>query len=135
MAQALLKLGTERALVVCGDDGLDEISLSVATHVAEIKDGKITEYQVLPEDFNLKQEPIENLRVSSKEESCQAALKVIRGDVNAASKIVCLNAAAALYVAGLVKTVKEGILTAMDALESGRVEKKLKQVVQFSQKA
>jgi anthranilate phosphoribosyltransferase len=121
-------------MVVHGEDGLDEISLSAATDVAEIKDGKIRQYRVIPEDFNLKQEPIENLRVSSKEESCQIALKVIRGDVNAASKIICLNSAAALYVADRVKTVKEGILLAMDVLENGSVERKLKQIVQFSQK-
>ncbi len=134
-AEALLKLGIERAMVVHGDDGMDEISLSAATDVAEIKEGKITRYRVMPENFNLKQEPIENLRVSSKEESCDVALKVIRGDVNAASKIVCLNTAAALVVAGKARVMKEGLLMAMDVLENGSVEKKLKQIAQFSQKA
>ncbi len=135
LAQALLKLGIERALVVHGDDGLDEISVSGATNVAEIRQGSVMQYRVLPEDFNLKQEPIENLRVSSKEESLDLALKVIQGDVNAASKIVCLNAAAALYLSDKVHSIKEGILMAMDMLQDRRVEKKLKQVAQFSQKA
>ena len=128
-------MGIQRALVVHGDDGLDEISLSASTDVAEIEDGVIKQYRVRPEDFNLKEEPIENLRVSSKEESRSAAMGVIRGDMNAASKIVCLNAAAALYICGKVPSIKAGILTAMDVLENGRVEKKLKQIVQFSQKA
>ncbi len=135
MAHALLELGAERAMVVHGEDGLDEISLSAATGVAEIKNGKIEQYSVIPEDFNLKEEPIENLRVSSKEQSRDTALRVLQGEVNAASKIVCLNAAAALYVAGKAKTVKEGILMAMDALKNGNAEKKLKQVAKFSQKA
>lgn len=135
LAKVLLKLGVERALVVHGEDGLDEISLSAPTDVAEIKEGVITQYRVGPEDFNLKQESIENLRVNSKEESCDVALRVIRGDSNAASKIVCLNAAGALYVCDKAHSIKEGILMAMDALENGRVERKLKQIVQFSQKA
>ena len=133
-AQALLELGVEHAMVVYGEDGLDEITLSAATDVVEIKNGKIEEYRIIPEDFNLKEEPIENLRVSSREQSLEVALKVICGEVNAAGKIVCLNAAAALCVAGKTKTMKEGILMAMDALKNGVVEKKLKQVVQFSQK-
>ena len=134
-AEVLLKLGASRALVVHGEDGLDEISLSAATQVAEIKDGKIREYRVMPEDFNMKQESLESLRVGSKEESRDVALKVLAGDSNAASKIVCLNAAAALYVADKVRSIKEGILMSMDALENGLAEKKLKQISQFSQKA
>lgn len=135
LAQVLLKLGVQRAMVVHGEDGLDEISLSASTDVAEIKEGVITQYRVRPEDFNLKEEPIENLRVTSKEQSRDVALRVLGGDMNAASKIVCLNAAAALYVCEKVHSIKEGILLAMDTIESGRAEKKLKQIVQFSQKA
>ncbi len=135
MAEVLLKLGTQHAFVVYGTDGVDEISLSAETLIAEIKDGKISHSKALPEDFNLKREPLENLRVSSKEESCQTALKVIQGDVGAASKITCINAAAALYLAGKAKSLKEGLLLAMDALENGNVEKKLKQIVHFTQKA
>ena len=134
-AEVLLKLGVRRALVAHGEDGLDEISISAATQVAEIKDGKVLEYRVMPEDFNMKQESLESLRVGSKEESRDTALKVLQGDSGAASKIVCLNAAAALYVADIAKSVKEGILMAMDVLESGRAAKKLKQIALFSQKS
>ncbi len=132
--ECLLKLGVTSALIVHGEDGLDEISLSAATDVAEITGGAVKEYRVRPEDFNLKAEPIENLRVATKEEGCAIAQRVIRGDVNAASKIVCMNAAAAIYLGGKAASVKAGLLVAMDMLENGRVEKKLKQIVQFSQK-
>jgi anthranilate phosphoribosyltransferase len=134
-AEVLLKLGAQRALVVHSEDGLDEISIGAGTRVAEIRDGKILEYRVMPEDFNMKQESLENLRVAGKDESLAAALKVLQGDSGAGAKIVTLNAAAALYVADKARSIKEGILMAMDVLGSGRAEKKLKQIVQFTQKA
>ena len=133
MAGVLLKLGAKRAMVVHSEDGLDEISLSAGTSVAEIKEGKLSQYNVMPEDFNLKQETLESLRVHTRDEAVAAAGQVIRGDAGAGTKIVCLNAAAALYVADKAPSIKQGILMAMDALESGSVEKKLKQVAHFSQ--
>ena len=135
MAGVLQKLGVKRAMVVYGHDGLDEISLSSGTTIAEIKDDQSFQYEVSPEHFNMKRESLDNFRVSSKEESLECAQQVLRGDTGASSKIVCLNSAAALYVAGQAMSVKQGILMSMDALESGRAEKKLKQIAQFSQKA
>lgn len=134
VAEALKTLGTRRAMVVHGKDGLDEISLSGETRIAELKDGDIFEYTVVPEDFNLKREPLENLRCHTPEMNLEAARQVLRGDSGAAAKIVCLNAAAALYVAGKAGSVKEGVLVAMDAIESGRAGKTLKAVADFSQK-
>ena len=134
MAEALHKLGAKRAMVVHGEDGLDELSLSAATSVAELKDGQIREYRVRPEDFNLKEEPIENLRVYSKEENLKTALRVLESEAIAATKIVCLNAGAALMIAGKVSSVKQGILMAMDTIESGLADKKLKQIARFTQK-
>ena len=134
MAEVLLSLGVKRAMVVHGHDGLDEISLSAPTAVAEVKDGRVSQYEVTPESFNLKREPIENLRVHSKEEALTVALQVLRADACAATKIVCLNAAAALMVAGKVPSVKQGILIAMNVLESGAAKKKLTQIAKFSQK-
>lgn len=124
VAEALMRLGSERALVVHGADGMDEMSLSGETFVAELSDGAIREYEVVPEDFGLKRESIASLRCETKEESLRAARNVLQNDATAASKIVCLNAAAALYVSGVASSVKEGLLRAMDALESGRAEKK-----------
>ncbi len=134
-AQALSALGTQRALVVHGKDGLDEISLSGETLVAELDGGKVREYTVVPEDFGMKREPLENLRCQTPEQALETARRVLAGDIGAASKIVCLNAAAALYAAGKATSIKEGVLASMDALEGGLAEKMLKVVVKFSQKA
>jgi len=133
VAQALAKLGTSRALVVHGKDGLDEISLSGETRIAEIKGGELLEYTVVPEDFNMKREPLENLRCLTVEQNVETAKRVLAGDSGAATKIVCLNAAAALYVAGKAGSIKEGVLAAMDVFESGRAEKTLNAVVKFTQ--
>lgn len=134
VAQALQKLGLKRALVVHGKDGLDEITLSAETKIAELKDGAVSEYTVSPEDFNLKREPLENLRCQTPEENLRAAREVFNGDNGAPKKIVCLNAAAALYVAGLAHSIKEGVLLAMDAIDSGKAAKTCKAVAELTQK-
>jgi anthranilate phosphoribosyltransferase len=131
-AEALKKLGCVRAMVVHGMDGLDEISLSGETKVAELKEGRIISYTVVPEDFSLKREPLENIRCLTVLDAKNAAIKVLSGDNGAPTKIVCLNAAAALYVSGKAHSIKEGILLAMDALDAGLVDKKLKIVAEFS---
>jgi anthranilate phosphoribosyltransferase len=135
VAESLSRLGVKRAIVVHGKDGLDEISLSGETMLAELDNGRITESAVVPEDFGMKREPLENLRCHTPEENLESARRVLAGDSNAASKIVCLNAAAALYVAGKANSIKEGVLAAMNALESGAAEKTLKAVVTFSQRS
>ena len=134
VAGALDKLGIRRALVVHGKDGLDEISLSGPTSVAELREGRVSEYSVVPEDFGLKREPLENLRCRTPQQSLEAARSVLRGDNGAPTKIVCLNSAAALYVAGKTASIKEGVLAAMDALEAGLADKKLKAIAHFTQR-
>ena len=134
-AEALKKLGCSRAMVVHGMDGLDEISLSGETKVAELKDGQISVYTVAPEDFGMKREPLDNIRCLTVEDAKNAALEVLSGDNRAPTKIVCLNAAAALYVSGKAHSMKEGVLLAMDALDGGLVNRKLKQIAEFSKKA
>ncbi len=134
VAGALKKLGCSRAMVVHGMEGLDEISLSGETKIAELNGGKIKTYTVVPEDFSLKQESLESIRCLTAQDAKNAALQVLHGDNSAPTKIVCLNAAAALYVAGKANSIKEGMLLAMDALDGGRVDKKLKAVAAFSKK-
>lgn len=131
MAQVLAHLGVERALVVHGHDGLDEISLSGKTSICEVMGKEISHYEVVPEDFNLKRESIESLRCATKDASHKMALQVLAGDQSAALKIVSLNAAAALYACGKVKTIKEGVLQALDALETGLAKRKLAAIVAF----
>ncbi len=131
MAQVLIHLGVERALVVHGHDGLDEISLSGKTTICEVAGKEISQYDVVPEDFNLKRESIESLRCATKDASHKMALRVLEGDQSAALKIVSLNAAAALYACEKVKTIKEGVLRALDTLENGLAKKKLAAIVAF----
>ncbi len=133
VARALAKLGTERAMVVHGKDGLDEISLSGETRIAELKNGEILEYTVVPEDFNMKREALENICCLTVEQNIETARRVLAGDNSAATKIVCLNAAAALYVAGKAGSVKEGVLAAMDVFESGRAQKTFNAIIKFTQ--
>ncbi|PVY76443.1 anthranilate phosphoribosyltransferase [Tamilnaduibacter salinus] len=136
MAETLQRLGSEHVMVVSSKDGLDEISLANSTHVAELKDGEITEYDITPEDFDIKSQSLVGLNVDSSEESLtliEAALGT-KHDENAdkARDMVALNAGAAIYVAGLAKTMKEGVDMAQDALGSGLAKGKMTELSDFS---
>jgi anthranilate phosphoribosyltransferase len=137
MAEVLQRLGSEHIMVVCSKDGLDEISLASPTHVAELKDGEITEYDITPEDLGIKSESLVGLTVDSSEDS----LKLIRaafgrGHDEMAEKardLIALNAGAAIYVAGLAATPKDGVELALDAIGSGLAAGKMSELADFSQ--
>ncbi len=135
LAQVLLELGLKRALVVHGQDGMDEISLCDQTKVAELGLGKIKSYFLLPEDCGLRRCAAAPLQCSSKEACRQAALQVLQGIEGPAHDIVCLNAGAALYIAEKAGTIQEGVLMAKKALRSGATHKKLKEISAFTQSA
>ncbi|MBW0147679.1 anthranilate phosphoribosyltransferase [Marinobacter arenosus] len=137
MAEVLQRLGSEHIMVVCSKDGLDEISLASPTHVAELKNGEITEYDITPEDLGVKSQSLVGLAVESSEDS----LKLIRaafgrGHDEMAEKardLIALNAGAAIYVAGLADTPKAGVELAMDAIGSGLAAGKMSELADFSQ--
>ena len=137
MAEVLQRLGSEHIMVVCSKDGLDEISLAGPTHVAELKDGEITEYDITPEDLGIKSQSLVGLTVDSSEDS----LKLIRaafgrGHDEMAEKardLIALNAGAAIYVAGLANTPKDGVDLALDAIGSGLAAGKMSELADFSQ--
>jgi anthranilate phosphoribosyltransferase len=131
-ARVLQRLGSRHVLVVHGADGMDEISISGMTVVAELKDGNISEYSIAPGDFGLPQAPVELLRVSNSAEACQKLLDVLDNHSGAARDIVQLNAGAAIYVAGLAGSLKEGIQLADQAIGSGAAKTKLDQLVALS---
>ena len=118
--RVLQQLGARRALVVWGRDGMDEISLGAATLVGELRDGVVREYEVEPEDFGLAMASSRNLRVADVGESRAMLLAVLRGEAGVPHDIVCLNAGAALYAAGVVDGIGEGIARARAAISSGR---------------
>lgn len=136
MAEVLAKLGSEHVMVVHAEDGLDEISLSAPTYVAELKNGLITEYQITPEMFGIERADLEGLRVTSAQQSLQLIRDALgaRGTLAAqkAADIIALNAGAALYVGGLVATLAEGVALAEDTVATGLAGEKLKQLVEFS---
>ena len=132
-AQVLRDLGSERAMVVHGNDGVDEISLSDVTQVAEIVQGQIRSYTLTPEDVGLARAPIP--ACASKEESIALARRVLEGERGPAQDAVAFNAGAALAVADLAADVRTGTALAREALASGRVLLKTSEIAARSQKA
>jgi anthranilate phosphoribosyltransferase len=133
-AQVLQRLGSEHVLVVHAQDGLDEISLATETHVAELKDGEISEYSIKPEDFGIESQSLIGLSVESSEESLaliKAALKKGQketGQAEKAADIIALNAGAAIYVSGVADSLKQGVAMAEDMIASGLAWEKLQEL-------
>ena len=136
VAEVLNRLGAEHVMVVHSEDGLDEISAAAATHVAEVKDGTVNEYDVCPEDLGLERTSLEGLEVAGADESLdliRAALSGAPGDrAERARLVVALNAGAALYVAGLEESLANGVATAGQLLESGKPWAKLEALVDYT---
>ncbi|MFT3756558.1 MAG: anthranilate phosphoribosyltransferase [Pseudoxanthomonas sp.] len=128
-ARVLRELGAERALVVWGRDGMDELSLGASTLVGELRDGVVREYELHPEDFGIAMSHSRNLRVSDPAESKVILLKVLDNHPGPARDIVLLNAGAALYVAGVADSVADGIERAREAIASGKAMQKLHEFV------
>jgi anthranilate phosphoribosyltransferase len=135
LAQVLGELGSRHVLVVHGADGMDEISISDGTYIAELKDGKVSEYTVHPDLFGLTTAPITMLRVANIDEACEKLLAVLNNEVGAPRDIVQLNAGAAIYVAGLAKTLEEGVAKADPVIASGAAQDKLAQLIHASNSA
>lgn len=132
VAEVMKRLGTQHALVVHSQDGLDEISLAAPTDVVELKDGDIQAYQIAPEDFGFQTQSLDSLKVANSEESLALVKGALSGEHEAARDIVALNAGAAIYVAGIASTLKEGVLMAEDAIGSGLAKGKLSEFVDFT---
>ena len=132
LAEVLHKLGANHVMVVHGNDGMDEISISDTTNVAELKNGEITEYTIRPEDFGLQQHPIASIRVNDATESLEMVTSVLNNDDSPARDIVLLNAGAAIYVAGLTASHQAGIDRAGEILASGAAKEKLLELINIS---
>ena len=132
-ARVLQELGAERALVVWGRDGMDELSLGAGTLVGELRDGEVREYELHPEDFGIAMAASRNLRVADAAESKAMLLGVLDNKPGPAREIVVLNAGAALYVAGVAESIEDGIARSRDAIASGRALERLQQFVATTQ--
>ena len=131
--RVLQRLGAKRAVVVWGRDNMDEVSLGAATMVGELIDGEIREYEIHPEDFGLQMVASRNLKVSGSMESKEKIYEALDNKTGPVRDIVVLNAGTALYAAGAVPTIKDGLMKAREVLASGAARAKLNQFVQVTQ--
>ena len=131
--RALERLGAEHALVVYGQDGLDEVSLGAATLVGELKNGKITEYQIHPEDFGFAMSSNRALRVETPEQSRAMLQGVLDNQEGPARDIVVFNSAVALYAANVVDSIEAGLAPARVAIADGGAKAKLQQLIARTQ--
>jgi anthranilate phosphoribosyltransferase len=127
--RVLQALGARHAMVVWGRDGMDEISLGAATLVGELRGGEVREYEIEPEDFGLAMASSRNLRVESVDESRAMLLDALGGRHGVPHDIVCLNAGAALYTAGVAGDIDEGIALARETIASGAAHAKLMEFI------
>ncbi|MBI3716110.1 MAG: anthranilate phosphoribosyltransferase [Betaproteobacteria bacterium] len=134
-ARVLKQLGSTHVMVVHGNDGLDEISLSGPTAVAELKHGFVTEFTIEPKQFGLDIAPLAELHAADKEASKTMVLSVLDGKPGPAKDIVMLNAGAAIYVAGIATDLWGGVAKAREVIESGAARAKLAELVAFTNAA
>ena len=131
-ARVLKMLGSKHVLTVHGQDGLDEITITGHTFVAELKHDFITEYSIEPRQFGLEAAPIESIQVKDAAESRARMESVLANEAGPSRDVVILNAAAALYVSGAAGSMWDGVAAARDAIASGAARAKLDQLVAFS---
>jgi anthranilate phosphoribosyltransferase len=131
-AEVLQRLGSEHVLVVGGTDGLDEISLCAPTKVAELKDGEIKEYILNPQDLGFSLATKEDLQGGDIARNAEIIREILGGAKGPKRDIVLLNAGAALYVAGLAKSLKEGVAQAAQAIDSGKAQETLAKWAAFT---
>lgn len=132
LAQVLARLGSEHVLVVHSEDGMDEISIGAATKVAELKEGEVCTYVVTPEQFGMQRASIDALKVGDAQHSLVMIRMALDNTPGPARDIVALNAGAAIYAAGLVETLEQGVRKASDAIASGAARAKLEALIKFT---
>ncbi len=134
LARVLNNLGTEKALVVHGEDGLDEITLSGKTLVAEVSENRVREYYITPEDLGLKSYPLKAVKGGGPEKNSQILKEVLKGKNNAYREYILANAGSALYSADKAGDLRQGIELARESIDSGKAIKKLNLLIENSKK-
>jgi len=137
LAKVMAKLGSKHVLIVHSRDGLDEFSLAASTYIAELKNGDIQEYEILPEDVGITSQTLLGLEVKDTNQSLNLVKDALgkRSNINAqkAANLIALNAGAALYAADLVSNIKQGVDMAFDAIYSGLAQEKINELASFTQ--
>ncbi len=133
IARVLINLGIKRAMLVYGNDGLDEISISAPTTVCEINDGKLIKYEIKPEDFSLKRGTLADIVGGNAKENAEITKGILAGSVKGPKRdIVLLNSGCALYICGKCDSINNGVKIAAEAIDSGKALEKLEQLVEFT---
>jgi len=133
MAEVLQKLGSESAMVVHGD-GLDELSTTGTNQIYQLSEGKITSYQIEPEELGLARVSIDELKGGSPKENAEITSAILKGQPGAKQDIVLLNSAAALVAAQKTSNIEEGLKLAKESIDSGAANKKLEDLIAFTKK-
>lgn len=133
-AEVLKQLGSEHVMVVHSEDGLDEISVAAPTYVAELKNGKIRQWIIDPQAYEMEHPNLDGLAVDSAQESLAKIKSAFNNEAGAARDIICLNAGAALLVSGVAPSYAEGVLLARKTIEQRLAKAKLDEFVKFTQK-
>lgn len=133
MSRVLSNIGVKRGMTVFGKDGLDEISASDKTYVCEFRDGWFKEYEIEPEDFGYKKCDKSELEGGTPEENAEITRNILNGTLRDGKRnAVCLNAGAAIYVAGKADSLAEGIKIAEETIDSGKAIERMNEIVAFS---
>jgi anthranilate phosphoribosyltransferase len=134
IAQVLCELGTERAFVVHGSDGLDEITISGESKISEVRDGEVRTYYVTPEDFGIKRAPISTIQGGNAQENAIIIREILSNCGGTRQDVVLLNAAAGLVVGGKAGSLRDGIQMARESIRSGSALSCLDRLIDFTQK-
>jgi anthranilate phosphoribosyltransferase len=134
IANVLKSLGTKNAMVVHSYDGLDEISIAADTFVAELRNGKISNYTINPNDFGLELGNLEDIKIKDSKQSLALIKQALNGEKGTAKDIIALNAGAAIYVANIESSLQSGINNAIKILDNGLAYQKLNDLIKFSNK-
>jgi anthranilate phosphoribosyltransferase len=129
VARVLSALGTRHALVVHSHDGLDEISPAAPTHVCEVRDGDLREYDVTPDDLGIVRHSLDALAGGDAADNARITRRILEGELGARREVVVANAGAALYVSGAADSIREGVELARQAIDSGRALRKLDELI------
>jgi anthranilate phosphoribosyltransferase len=132
LARVLKLLGSRHVMVVHSDDGMDEVSVSAITHVAELKNDEVSTYSVSPSDFNFELSDIASLKVATVEQSLTVIQSVLANTPGSARDIVCVNAGAAIYVSGIADSWQAGVQMAQSVIADGKAASVLKKLVEKS---
>lgn len=132
LAQVLINLGVRRGMVVYGQDKLDEISLSAATKVCEIRDGWFKSYEITPEQFGFERCTKQDLRGGTPKENAAITLAILKGEKGHKRNAVLMNAGAALYIGGKAESMQQGIDLAAELIDSGKALQTLERFIQLS---